>query len=577
MNYRIADQKPQAWQGDGAIPVSAGQWVRFELASGGCWYGHGFAHRQPYPLNAEPVVNAKFAVNNIQSPIWMCSAGFALLADTAQELEVRCNAGGNGWLEIRCQSAAFSVQVFSGSNLPEAHGKLMRHLQWPPPAPEKQLLGDSIFCTWTQYPRAITQERILAMAREIRCQGYPCSVLTIDDRWESVFGELSFSRDFPDPRAMVEELHQMGFRVLLWMTPFVNCEAATFPELAKKSLLAPRKDGTGPSLFKWWGGTAGLVDLTNPEGRSWYRAQLLRLKNEIGVDGFKIDGGDAKYQPDPAQTAWHEAAGPSGYVDLLLALFEEIAPGCCESRTAWLSPSRNILWREGGKDSHWGVDNGLKAVVSLGLHLALLGYDTLIPDMIPGRIQTMVSTLPLPTDELFIRWTEVSALMPIMQFSYFPWNYAEATAHITRSYAQLHKALEDYLHAQAQNRRASLLRPLWYDAPERADLYSVADEFLLGNDILAAPVMDENQVARDIVLPPGKWRDAWTGKVYEQALIAQHPAPCPGIPLFVRAENTSLFETLHPILAAIPRGSIASGITTATYACGLDRDLSVTG
>ena len=577
MKYRIADQEPQEWPGDGILSVPQGQWIRFELASGGCWYGHGFAHRQPYPLNAEPVVNAKFAVNNIQSPIWMASAGFALLAETTSELEVRSNEHGNGWLEIRCQNAAFSVQVFQGSNLPEAHGKLMRYLQWPPPAPEKSFLGDSIFCTWTQYPRAITQNRILDMAREIRRQGFPCSVLTIDDRWESVFGELSFSRDFPNPRAMVDELHQLGFRVLLWTTPFVNQEAATFPVLAEKSLLAPRKDGTGPSLFKWWGGTAGLVDLTNPEGRAWYRAQLLRLKNEIGVDGFKIDGGDAKYQPDPAQTAWHENVGASGYVDLLLETFEEIAPGCCESRTAWLSPQRNILWREGGKDSHWGVDNGLKAVVNLGLHLALIGYDTLIADMIPGRIQTMVSTLPLPTDELFIRWTEASALMPIMQFSYFPWNYAEATSHIARSYAQLHKALEDYLHAQSKDRRAPLMRPLWYDAPEREELYSVADEFLLGSDLLAAPVLDENQVARNIVLPPGAWRDAWTGQLCTQDLILQHPAPCPGIPLFVRAENTALFETLNRILVTIPRGTVASGVTTATYACGLDRDLSVTG
>ena len=577
LRYSMADQEPCGLSGDRAILIPCGQWVRFELASGGCWYGHGFAHRQPYPLNAEPVVNARFAINNIQSPVWMCSAGYALLADTTQELEVRCNEHGGGWLELRCKDADITVQVFHGDTLPEAHRKLMRALQWPPPAPEKTLLGDSIFCTWTQYPRTITQERIIARAREIRKQGFPCSVITIDDRWESAFGELSFSKDFPTPRAMVDELHRLGFRVLLWTTPFVNREAATFPLLAEKSLLAPRKDGTGPSLFKWWGGTAGIVDMTNPQARDWYRAQLLRLKNEIGVDGFKIDGGDAKYQPDAAQTAWHENAGPSGYIDLLLSLFEEIAPGCCESRTAWLSQGRNILWREGGKDSHWGVDNGLQAMVQLGLHLALLGYDVLIPDMIPGRMQTMVSTLPLPTDELFVRWTEASALMPIMQFSYFPWNYAPATADTAKGYAVLHKALETYLHEQAHDRHAPLLRPLWYDHPDRAELYSIADEFLLGSDILAAPVMKENQVARDIVLPPGQWRDAWTGKIYQQERILQHPAPCPGIPLFVRADCTELFEKMNRILATIARGSIATGTISATYTCGLDRDLTVTG
>lgn len=575
--YSTADRATCELAGDCILPIPRGSWMRFELASGGCWYGHGFAHRQPYPLNAEPIVNARFAVNNIQSPVWMCSAGYALLASTTQELEVRCNEHGSGWLELRCREADITVQVFRGDSLPEAHQKLMRFLHWPPPAPEKTLLGDSIFCTWTQYPRTITQERVLDMAREIRKRGFPCSVITIDDRWESVFGELCFSKDFPTPRAMVDELHRMGFRVLLWTTPFVNREAATFPVLAGKSLLAPRKDGTGPSLFKWWGGTAGIVDMTNPQARDWYRAQLLRLKNEIGVDGFKIDGGDAKYQPDIAQTAWYENVGPSGYVDLLLSLFEGIAPGCCESRTAWLSPHRNILWREGGKDSHWGVDNGLQAMVQLGLHLALLGYDVLIPDMIPGRMQTMVSILPLPSDELFIRWTEASAFMPIMQFSYFPWNYAPATSAIAKGYAALHKALENYLHTQAHHRQTPLLRPLWYDYPHRTDFYSIADEFLLGSDILAAPVMQENRVARDIILPPGQWRDAWTGNTYEQENIFQHPAPCPGIPLFVRAECTELFETVNRVLATMPRGSIATGIISATYACGLDRDLSVTG
>jgi alpha-glucosidase (family GH31 glycosyl hydrolase) len=294
------------------------------------------------------------------------------------------------------------------------------------------------------------------------------------------------------------------------------------------------------------------------------------------VDGFKIDGGDAKYQPAIEETAWREYAGPSGYVDALLGIFEEVAPGMCESRTAWLSQRRNILWREGGKDSHWGVDNGLKAMVHLALHLSVCGYDVLIPDMIPGRIQTMVSTLPLPSDELFVRWIEASAFLPIMQFSYFPWNYAEETAEIAQQYAELHKTLEEYLHKHALGRQEPLLRPLWYDAPDRPELYSIGDTFLLGPDILVAPVLSENRVARDIVLPPGAWVDAWSGREYQGTLV-QFPAPCPGLPVFVRAGCEELQKRLSRVLSGIRRGSIASGVTTATYQCGLDRDISVTG
>lgn len=559
------------------LEAVAGEAIRFDLASGGCWYGQGFSHRQPYPLNREPVVNEQFAVNNTQSPIWMCSKGLAVLADTNEQLSVRINAGPGGALEVACPAAGLSLEVIAAANLPAAHRRLMARLGWPNRPPRAQLLGDSIFCTWTQYPRCITQGRIEAMAVDIRKHAYPCSVLTIDDRWESTFGELEFSGDFPNPRAMVQRLHGLGFKVLLWVTPFVNREAKTFADLAARKILAPRKDGTGAALLKWWGGTAGLVDLTNPAGRRWYRQQILRLKNEIGVDGFKIDGGDAKYQPPAAETAWHDYKGPSGYADELLGLFEEIAPGQCETRTVWLSQRRDILWRQGGKDSHWGVDNGLAALVRLGMQMALLGYDIQMPDMVPGRVGTMVSNMALPTDELMVRWTEASAFFPILQFSYFPWNYGPATAKVSLAYAQAHKAMQGYLAAEAKNRSAPLLRPLWYDSPRDQALYSVDDEFCLGGDVLVAPVLEPNQVARDVLLPAGRWLDAWTGQTFGGGLLQQHPSPCPGMPIFVRQRNRPLFEKLHKTLKTISRGSVAPGVTSTTYVAGLDRDLSVTG
>ena len=106
--------------------------IRFDIASGGCWYGHGFAHRQPYPLNAEPVVNAAFAVNNAQSPIWLCSAGYAIMAETTASLCVRFNERGGGAFELSC-GEPLSLRVFREDSLPAAHRALMAHLGWPVP------------------------------------------------------------------------------------------------------------------------------------------------------------------------------------------------------------------------------------------------------------------------------------------------------------------------------------------------------------------------------------------------------------------------------------------------------------
>lgn len=558
--------------------LNQGESLRFETHEGEHWYGHGFNHVQPYPLESGCIDNPSFAVNNIQSPVWMNSRGLVVLADTVERLAVRLNVEGDRGLTLTALDAPVTVRLFDAPTLPAAHQAFLKHVGWPPAAPAREQLGDSLFCTWTEYPRCVTQERVLGYAKAIRSHGYPCHTLIIDDRWESCFGELTFSRDFPDPVAMVRELAEMGFDVWLWVTPFVNQESAHFADLAQRRVLVPRSDGQGAALFRWWGGTAGLVDVTAPQGAAWMKERLQYMKERVGIAGFKIDGGDFKYQPAPGIAAWNSRPGPSGYSDALLAIFEEIAPLQCETRTAWLSQRRRILWREGGKDSHWGLENGLAAMVTLAQHLSLMGYDIQIPDMIPGRVQTMVSDMPLPSDELMVRWTEATALMPMMQFSYAPWHFAPGTEAAVRGFAVLHERLGPYLHQHAVNRTVPLLRPLWYADHDDASLFTVPDAFLLGPDLLAAPVVVAGAAKRDIRLPRGEWRDAWTGEIEMGGrLLCDYPAPCPGIPLFIRTCNDSLFKVVHQALADIVRGSVPSGVTTSTYMAGLNRDLTITG
>ena len=175
-----------------------------------------------------------------------------------------------------------------------------------------------------------------------------------------------------------------------------------------------------------------------------------------------------------------------------------------------------------------------------------------------------------------VRWTEASSFFPFLQFSYYPWNYAPATAEAVAAYARVHKALEPYLAEQAAGRRAPMLRPLWYDYPDQPELYPIADQFLLGSDLVAAPVLDAGIFARDISLPPGDWADAWTGERVS-AHLRQWPSPCPGIPLFVHTRNPTLLATLRRALEAVPRDAIPGDATTATRQAGLNRDLNVTG
>jgi alpha-glucosidase (family GH31 glycosyl hydrolase) len=100
---------------------------------------------------------------------------------------------------------------------------------------------------------------------------------------------------------------------------------------------------------------------------------------------------------------------------------------------------------------------------------------------------------------------------------------------------------------------------------------------MLGPDLLVAPVLTRGGVSRDILLPPGQWIDAWTGIQVEEGWHRGYPAPCPGIPIFVRSGRDELASLLRNELDGIQRGTILPTMTTATYSAGLNRDLKITG
>jgi alpha-glucosidase (family GH31 glycosyl hydrolase) len=379
----------------------------------------------------------------------------------------------------------------------------------------------------------------------------------IDDRWETGYGDLVFDRSkFPDPTGMVEEIHALGYRATLWTCPFVNEDTATFSEEYDSGYLVRDATRHRPAGLNWWHGPAGLVDFSNPEAAAQYAARLRRLQEVHGFDGFKFDGGDLRYQPTGADRGFHLPTTPSGYCDLYMQFVHDNFYDLAESRTAWLAQPYGLLAREGGKDSVWGLNNGLGAVLALGLTQGLLGYPYLIPDMIGGRIRTRDADLPLPTAALFLRWTQACALLPIMQFSWAPWNYDRNTVDITREYARLHEDLADLWDALADRAVAEgtpLVRPLFLQYPGNAETYPIYDEFLVGESLLVAPVItpDSN---RAVYLPEGEWLDPWSGARWTG------PRWLPGreysverLPLYVRADRPDLAEIVARRLAEMPR------------------------
>lgn len=139
--------------------------------------------------------------------------------------------------------------------------------------------------------------------------------------------------------------------------------------------------------------------------------------------------------------------------------------------------------------------------------------------------------------ELFIRWTQASALMPMMQFSYAPWHLDERSLDIVKKYVDLHTDLGEYIYElalEASGEGTPIVRPLFFRNPEDPNTYTIPDQFMLGDRFLVAPVLTKGAHSRDIYLPEGTWRDYWTGAVYRgKTKLTGFPAPIDLLPIFV--------------------------------------------
>jgi alpha-glucosidase (family GH31 glycosyl hydrolase) len=541
-----------------SIPHTAGSvGVAFSLAQGGPWYGMGERLIQGWPLSklsvsSDPFGPADFVADgtlNISTPIWLNRAGVGLLveADTG-ELAVTLNRHGNEHLTIiqRAPEAPpvvlgqpreqlpirLALRVIVKDDIRATHQQLLNYVGRPATAPPRELFARPIWTTWARYKMPITQAQTIQFADDIVAHGYPRSVMEIDDRWQAAYGDLEFDQGkFPDPRGMVEQLHARGFKVTLWVPPFLNPECNLYRQAAQQGYLLRHWSDDRPALTRWWQGYGGLMDVGNPAALEWWLQGFRRLQEEYGVDGFKFDAGEANFVPRDGRSVKNLSRNEYAdrYVDFVARNF-----AWTEVRCGWRSQRQGVLFREWDKWSRWGIDNGLHAVLTQALTLGLIGYPYVLPDMIGGNAYEG----EVPDAELMIRWTQLTALLPSMQFSLAPWDYGPEANAICRRYARLHEQLSPVLNqcvAEVLADGTPMVRPLFWHALNDPDTYELADQFMLGDRLLVAPVLTPGQRQRVVYLPAGRWRDYWSGDEFSGPRnLDTYPAPLDLLPLFER-------------------------------------------
>ena len=382
----------------------------------------------------------------------------------------------------------------------------------------------------------------------------------IDRPYASGVNTFDFNpAQFPDPQTMINEIHAAGFQAALWHTPYID-EAdpatKTLLDMAKAAQFFPLK--TSLKLNKW-----GLpIDFTRPEAYEFWQSNIQKY-TAMGVVGFKLDyGEDIVPGLTSARNLWEFADGSdertmhAGYTLLYHRIYAETLPqegGFLLCRHGVYGDQKNgpIIW-PGDLDASFAKhrenvkDPGGDYVAVGGLPAAVVASMTLGPSGFPFFGSDTGGYRHSPPDkELFTRWFEHTALSSVMQIgnsaNTVAWEPDPNTGYDAemlgwyRTYTRLHLRLFPYEWTYAQNLLKDgrpIQRPLGLAFPELNAHPN--DEYLFGDDLLVAPVVERGVVEREVIFPAGKWVDWWTGEIVEGGKTQKVAAPLDKLPLYLR-------------------------------------------
>lgn len=399
-----------------------------------------------------------------------------------------------------------------------------------------------------------TRTRVEAIAREFRKRDLPCDVLHLDIHHMDAYRVFTFGRTFPRPKAMMNRLAKQGFKVVAIVDPGVKNDPGFGVLQRGKRAGAFVKDpaGTKDYLGEVWPGVARFPDFLNARARAWWGEEQAALL-DTGVSGFWNDMNEPANFARPDKTLDPQCRhatdfGPRRHHQVHNLYGQQMARASREgalrsrpnerpfviTRAGYAGIQRHALVWTGDNSSHW---DHLNDAVQMFLNLSLSG--------VPFCGGDVGGFLENTTPELFIRWFQFATFTPFFRnhtnlgtIAQEPWALGERVEEICRHCLTLRYQLLPYLYgrfAEARDTGAPIMRPLLWHYQNDPVAVACGDQFLLGRDLLVAPVLRQGAVARSVYLPSDVWFNFWTGERLVGGRHVVADAPLDTIPLFVRA------------------------------------------
>ncbi|MBP5500667.1 MAG: glycoside hydrolase [Bacteroidales bacterium] len=419
-----------------------------------------------------------------------------------------------GNIRLVSDHEVIQVQQSEGTTLRHAYLAAMQ-THFPPSGktPAEELFTMPQYNTWIELNYHQSQTDVLHYAEAIVKNHFPSGVFMIDDQWCHDYGSLDFEKTvFPDAKAMVAQLHDMGFKVMVWVSPFITLDSPQFRQLRDLDALVKVKGTDDPARVRWWNGYSACLDLTKESALNWFKGKLRALQTIYGIDGFKMDAVDFDFYTSKSPVFSNDDTNttPQAQCEAYTRLAAEFP--LSELRASWKGGNVPVSQRLQDKSASW---DDLKLIIPDMVSAGLIGYTFTCPDMIGGGLLGTFDDIEHFDQEMFIRSAQAQVMMPMMQFSVAPWRILDARhLAICQQMADLHKSFGPEIMAMARQSATDgepIVRHMEYQFPGQG-FESCNDQYVLGGKYIVAPMLNPGTI-RSVKLPKGTWIDE-QGKKY---------------------------------------------------------------
>ena len=413
------------------------------------------------------------------------------------------------------------------------------------------MFGKWAYGFWQCKNRYKSQEELLGVAAKYRELHIPVDNIVQDWFWWNRKGEFVFNKNYPDPKAMVDQLHKENFHLMISIWPFFEPGSANYDYMEKQGWFVDKFKYAKPPYH-----TDGMAvyDATSPEARKFYWDAVNKGLFSIGLDAWWMDTTEPETEGQEENILLnHRLAAGSG--DRFVNAYPLLDTGAVYqgqrsasdqkrvfilSRSAFAGSQRNAVtaW-SGDINSDWF---SFRRQIPAGLNFSLSGipyWTTDIGGFVFGN----------PDDpafrDLFIRWFQYGTFNPILRVhgTRHPdenelWSYGPDAQKILVSFDRLRYRMLPYIYSLAWRTTSEAytpMRPLVMDFRADVRAENTGDQFMFGPALLVNPVTEPAATSRTVYLPQVKWYDFWTGSSLEGGRAINAIAPLERLPLYVRA------------------------------------------